>query len=172
MVEVLTGLTRGAGIGLSSGVRIPIDMHFHDGEDGERKYAIPTKNSLRERYSQAYVHQHLLEQVQEDENLAEFRTSLISIGDTQRAGDGVKFTCTPGQLKLYHKHVTQLDAFYYLDPPQPYTREAPIDGGNGGDLEIKKISEFFSDDLPGYVNWIKGENGEADDEEENNEESN
>lgn len=154
LAEVLTGLSRGGEISIPNHANITIDMHLHDQQE-LRKLAVPTKTSLRERYVQAYVHQYLLESVKNDFGLAEFKTVLMVIGDTQRLKDGVQFTCTPGQLALYHKYLSQLDAFYYLDPPLNYTRKAPFSGPNGNDLQIKEMKEFFETDLAGYADWIR-----------------
>ena len=152
--EVLTGLSRGGEITVQDHANITIDMHLYE-EGKKRKLAIPTKTSLRERYVQAYVHQFLLGSMQKDFDLADFRTALMVIGDTQRHGDGVKVTCTPGQLGLYHKYLSQLDAFYYLDPPPPYADNSPFEGPDGKDLQIKEMEDFFRDDLPKYADWIR-----------------
>jgi hypothetical protein len=156
LAEVLTGLSRGGEITIEGHSNITIDMHLYQ-SGSNRKLAVPTKTSLRERYVQAYVHHFLLEAMKEDFKLSEFKTVLMVIGDTQRHKDGVKFTCTPGQLALYHKYLSQLDAFYYLDPPLYYTRKAPFEGPNGNNLEIKEMKEFFETDLAAYADWIRNE---------------
>lgn len=140
IVSILTGRKEGASIYLpipetGDVETVTTDLSFPGGE-GEVVLVIPTKISTRERISQAYVHQLILDRaatggtiyrsalVIANENNTMFPAGLDPGAKTYEAGS-TQETLVPGTIVLYHKYVSQLSGLYYLDPPYRYLYKPP-----------------------------------------------
>lgn len=140
-ISLLTGRAEGAAVTVpvrETGEieRITTDLSFV-GADGEPVLVVPTKISTRERISQAYVHQRILDAVHEaggplyrsvlaiaNENNTMFPPRTNRAEKTIAAG-WTQETLVPGTIVLYHKYVAKLDGLYYLDPPHRYVTNPP-----------------------------------------------
>lgn len=155
LIEAVTGLSRGGKISITDSLNVPIDIHLYEEGSEERKLALPVKMSLRERASQPYVHHFLLDAGSKEYDLADFRTALFIVSDYQRYKETVKLTTTPDQISLYQKHLAPIEGFYYLDKNNKLESRSPFPSSVGSDLEVKGYDDFFSDDLPTFVDWLK-----------------
>jgi hypothetical protein len=157
-VALLTGIAE------ESAIRIPVpgaegevetvttDLSFHP-SDGSPVLVLPTKISTRERISQAYVHQAILEKADAGRV---YRSALCIGGETNmfvRKGEPrsvgsvfVRDTLVPNTIVLYQRYISQLSALYYLDPPYEYaTRPLP------GFPSVKPFSNLLAKDLPALL---------------------
>lgn len=95
---------------------------------------VPTKISTRERISQAYVHQLILERAGANAG-TRYVSALVVANEnnTMFAKNGPKTletgwtqeTLVPGTIVLYQKYVSQLSGLFYLDPPARYALNPP-----------------------------------------------
>ncbi|MCS3645418.1 hypothetical protein [Salinibacter ruber] len=159
LIKSVTGLSIGGKITVTENFDVPVDIHVYREGDGDRKLALPTKMSLRERSSQPYVHHFLLDAGSKEYDVSEFKTALFVVSDYQRYKDTVQLTTTPDQISLYQKYLAPIDSFYFLDKNKTLEDGSPFPSSKGKDLEIKSYKEFFEDDLPEYADWIKNGQG-------------
>lgn len=134
--------------------KIPVDLSYL-GEPGEIALVVPTKISTRERISQAYVHQLILDRakavtgvsyrsvlVAANENNTAFPPKTLAANRTHTVGF-TKETLVPGTIVLYHKYVSQLSGIYYLDPPHRYVHSPPPSFPH-----VDTVGMFLTVDLP------------------------
>lgn len=139
--------------GVTKPENIPVDLIFPVADD--LALAVPTKISTRERISQAFVHQRILEAARP----GAYRTVLVAINETNiifprgtpiaertLENASVKETLVPGTIALYEKYVAAVAGLYYMDPPAPY-----LDGRYVGLPPVKNFGELLTTDLPGLV---------------------
>ncbi len=159
MVSLLTGRAESAAIAIpvpETGQleRVTTDLSFVGG-DGDVVLVIPTKISTRERISQPYVHQRILDAVHATGG-PHYRSALAIANENntmfpprtakaQKAFDRgwTQETLVPGTIVLYHKYVSELAGLYYLDPPNRYVMNPPV--------HFPRIAPFASmlmEDLP------------------------
>ncbi len=128
---------------------IPIDITFPGASD-DTSLAVPTKISTRERISQAYVHQRMLEVLQP----GRWRTILCVANENNRlrqkgagstatpSGHRLVDTLVPGTIVQYRRYISTISTIYYLDPPQPYLQRTDSDFPS-----VKRISSLLFGDL-------------------------
>jgi hypothetical protein len=141
IVSILTARQEGASISLPVPETGDVEVVTTDlsfvGDEGDIVLVVPTKISTRERISQAYVHQLILDRAQEatgityrsalviaNENNTMFPKNLAAAEKTYDVG-WTQETLVPGTIVLYHKYVSQLSGLYYLDPPNRYVLNPP-----------------------------------------------
>lgn len=143
--EVL-GQPHGAEIPLPDDVDLPTDIVFDAPAIGAR-LVVPTKTSSRERISQAYVHQFLLNVLKPEGRV--HHSLLCLVGEVQHMEDrkeGLQETCVPNQVALYQKYLAELLGLFYLDPPFRYLELA-----RAGKVPVATISFLLSDKLREFV---------------------
>jgi hypothetical protein len=107
---------------------------------GRPKYHVAIKNSSRERASEVWTHQRILDKA--------FRTRKytgIFVGLAESKLDHrtnvVTEICVPDQWRAYQQFVSRISAIYYLDPPAAYLnlndKEPP--------MIVKPFGDFFFD---------------------------
>ena len=162
VVSLLTGRTEEGAVSIyveetDETERIPTDLSFAGGDD-EPVLVVPTKISTRERISQAYVHQRILDAVHA--NGGKLYRSALAIANENNTmfppkhpkpertitSGWTQETLVPGTIVLYHKYVAELSGLYYLDPPNRYLLEPPRAFPN-----VAPFSRLLVDDLPGLV---------------------
>ena len=118
--------------------KVPTDIVLY-GEEGKPSLVIPTKITTRERIVQAWAHQRILADVYGDR----YRSILVCVSELQRDENrGVNEICVPGQVKGFQKHLAQMSAMYYLDPPAPYMTEDFLKI-----IPVKPLSALLQGDL-------------------------
>jgi hypothetical protein len=102
--------------------RVPTDLSFQKEEDGQAAIVIPVKISTRERISQAYVHQAILDK----DTRFVFRSVLCVANENNMVGGrslrsaSLKDTLVPNTIIQYQGFIAKLTGIYYLDPPDSY----------------------------------------------------
>jgi hypothetical protein len=154
-VSLLTGINE------ESAIKVPVpnrpgefetvttDLSFA-AADGSPVLVLPTKISTRERISQAYVHQAILERA---DSARTFRSALCIGAETNMfAEQGIpktvytafaRDTLVPNTIVLYQRYIAALEALYYLDPPHDYLANTPA-----GFPAVKRFSSLLLRDLP------------------------
>ena len=109
---------------------VPVDMTFEPSKAGRGVgLVVPTKISTRERVSQPYVHQRILDAARP----GRYRT-VLCIGNENNAFHErgtpaakrsaetlyLQDTLVPGTIALYQRYVAELGGMFYLDPPAAY----------------------------------------------------
>jgi hypothetical protein len=128
-------------------MRVPTDLSFPPAEPGGSTLVIPTKISTRERISQAYVHQRILDS---DEGRT-FRSALCVANENNMAGKRsvktayLKDTLVPGTIIQYEAFIAKLAGLYYLDPPAGYLPPPELFP------PVKQFHELLTRDLPGLL---------------------
>jgi hypothetical protein len=103
-------------------IKVPTDLSFPPAGPREGTLVIPTKISTRERISQAYVHQRILDAYEG----RTFRSALCVANENNMAGVRsvktayLRDTLVPGTIIQYEAFVAKLAGLYYLDPPEGY----------------------------------------------------
>lgn len=132
--------------------RVPTDLSFVEPSE-PIVLVVPTKISTRERISQAYVHQRILDAARPgdkahrsilviaNENNVMAPKGLPPSGRTVDACT-VQDTLVPSTIVLYQKYVAQLSGLYYLDPPSRY-----IAGGIVGFPIVRSFGHLLTGDL-------------------------
>lgn len=108
------------------------------------KLVIPAKITTRERIVQPYAHQRILDSVF---GTGTYKSVLVCVSETQRDRDSnVNDICVPGTIALFQKHLSQLAAIYYLDPPSRYLAHDVCDL-----VPVRTMSSFLCADLPHII---------------------
>lgn len=108
--------------GTTKQVRVPTDLSFPPGQPQENTLVIPTKISTRERISQAYVHQRILD----SDGSRSFKSALCVANENNMGGGRsletayLKDTLVPDTIVQYEAFIAKLSGLYYLDPPTGY----------------------------------------------------
>lgn len=159
IVSILTARQEGASISLPVPETGEVEVVTTDlsfvGDEGEIVLVVPTKISTRERISQAYVHQLILDRAKEttgityrsalviaNENNTMFPKGLAAAAKTYEVG-WTQETLVPGTIVLYHKYVSQLSGLYYLDPPNRYVLNPPATFP-----KVSTVGALLTSDLP------------------------
>lgn len=113
--------------------RIPVDLSFPSNVPGGTTLVIAVKISTRERISQAFVHQLVLERLRP----GGFRSAMVICNETNKfsprrlASDArtpavswATETLVPGTIATYNRYLAEMAGLYYLDPPVPYLNGA------------------------------------------------
>ncbi len=131
---------------------IPIDITLRRTSDREVSLAVPTKISTRERISQAYVHQRMLDVLEPEQ----WRSILCIANENNRGAPKQSTpqektvdncwlvdTTVAGTIVQYERYTSHMTGLYYLDPPEGYLNsskaEFPI---------VRRFSSLLRDDLP------------------------
>ena len=133
--------------------RVPVDLSFLGTHD-EIALVVPTKISTRERISQAYVHQAILNTAGHP---IEYR-SVLCIGnennmvrEDRSAAKSFKNafvtdTLVPSTIVQYQRYIAELDGLYYLDPPEDYLK-----GKKSGFPNVGEFATLLTTDLPALL---------------------
>ncbi len=129
--------------------KIPTDLTFP--KDGLVTLVVPTKISTRERISQAFVHQLILNSACP----GQYRTALVCVNETNvmvppdtlptdrvASVSWVRETLVPNTIALYEKYVAAVAGMYYLDPPIRY-----VNGDCKGLPPVKRLDALLLEDL-------------------------
>lgn len=129
---------------------LPTDLSFIPPDERATVLVLPTKISTRERISQAYVHQAILEKAYEKRT---YRSALCIGSETNmflpRGADRkvtnvfARDTLVPNTIVLYQRYIAQLAGLYYLDPPARY-----VDSEIKGFPSVKHFAGLLTGDLP------------------------
>jgi hypothetical protein len=127
--------------------RVTTDISFPEVGSTSVTLVVPTKISTRERISQPYVHQAILEKADPSH---EYRTVLCVGAETNMFGPQPRSiesayaqdTLVPNTIVLYQRYIASLSGLYYLDPPHDYVT-SPIQGFP----QTKRFSSLLVGDL-------------------------
>jgi len=162
VVSLLTGRDESAAIEIpvpetGETEKVTTDLSFV-GADRDVVLVVPTKISTRERISQPYVHQRILDAVYAaggpryrsvlvvaNENNTMFPPKTAKAEKTIDAG-WTQETLVPGTIVLYHKYVSELAGLYYLDPPNRYVLDPPAHFPR-----VAPFARILMEDLPGLL---------------------
>jgi hypothetical protein len=126
---------------------VTTDLSFAPARPGEATLVIPTKISTRERISQAYAHQRILDSYEG----RTFRSALCVANENNMAGKRsvrtafLKDTLVPKTIIQYEAFLARLAGLYYLDPPAGYLPPPELFP------PVKRFHELLTADLPGLV---------------------
>lgn len=133
--------------------RVTTDLSFRS-NTSPVTLVVPTKISTRERISQPYVHQRILEGASgasahiyrsvlaiANENNTMFPRGLTAAEKTVDNG-WTQETLVPATIVLYQKYVAQLSGLYYLDPPKRY-----LESSVGNFPPTKQFGRLLTQDL-------------------------
>lgn len=98
------------------------------------------KISTRERISQPFVHQRMLD-VEYGEGT--YRTVIVCVNEVQRKKDSWDYTCVPKTLRQYQHYIARIEGLYYVDPPPRYLDEdvtSVVHVGSVGDLLTRELA--------------------------------
>jgi hypothetical protein len=100
-------------------IALTMDLIMELGLD-QPKYHIAIKNSTRERASEVWAHQRILEQAHPEHA---FIGMLIGLAETKVESKTLTVTeiCVPDQWRAYQQYIARISTIYYLDPPKVYT---------------------------------------------------
>ena len=119
-----------------NGVNLPVDLYFRT---QHCTIAVPVKITTRERASQAWIQQRILDGII---GKGAVRGLFFLMAETNRVKQQgrvkIQETCVPEQWLLYQKYVSQLHSIFYLDPPVPYWARRE-------QLNIRYMGEFFTE---------------------------
>lgn len=156
-ISLLTGRSEGGAIKLEvpdadGEVTVTTDLSF---VGDAHVLVVPTKITTRERISQPFVHQRILDAAQS----GMYRSVLCicsennvacppQMPEEDRTYDAcwVQDTLVPGTIALYQTYVAPLSGLYYIDPPQPY-----LDGTRGGLPPVRRFGSLLTEDLPALL---------------------
>lgn len=105
----------------------------------DRKIVIPLKITTRERIVQPFAHQRILDSAFGPNTYNSFLT-CVSETQLDNKSKSVKQVCVPGTVKLFQKHLGNINGLYYCDVPQRYA--AP---DMAAYLPVKEVGEIFKD---------------------------
>ena len=160
LLSVLTARPEGASISIpvpetGDVEKVTTDLSFGDENDMRVVLVVPTKISTRERISQAYVHQLILDRATKgtgttyrsalviaNENNTAFPSGLAMSAKTHERG-WTQETLVPGTIVLYQKYVSHLSGLYYLDPPIRYASSSPLNFP-----KVSTVGALITLDLP------------------------
>jgi hypothetical protein len=110
--------------------------------DGKIKYHIAVKNSTRERASEIWAHQRILDKAFGDNT---YTGLFIGLSETKldHKSNEVTEICVPEQWRAYQQFISNLYAIYYVDIPRAYKNlhQKPPH------IVVKQIGEFYYDIL-------------------------
>jgi hypothetical protein len=147
----------------ASAIRVPVpgegserlsirtDISFPVASAGDTTLVVPTKISTRERISQAYVHQAILEKA-DPEHV--YRSVLCVGSETNMLGPQPRSvdtayatdTLVPKTIVMYQRYIAPLSGLYYLDPPHDY-----VTSPRAGFPPTRQFSTLLSGDLVALI---------------------
>lgn len=154
-ISLLTGRPEEGGISVplpdgSEFEYIPVDLTFRSTENVPT-LVVPTKISTRERISQAFVHQRILDVL----SPGGYRSVLVIGNETNvmaakgapkigrsPANGWAQDTLVPRTIALYQSYIAELSGLYYLDPPHQY-----LAGTYRGLPPVKRFNALLTGDL-------------------------
>lgn len=120
-------LSRAIGAIPSGRVDIPIDNEsiqltldlVLDLGDNESKYHVAIKNSTRERASEFWAHQRILDNAY---GMGVYTGLFVGLAETKLNHRNLEVVeiCVPDQWRAYQAYIAEIKGLYYLDPPQAY----------------------------------------------------
>jgi hypothetical protein len=120
-------------------VPLTMDLLLNLGPD-KPKYHIAIKNSTRERGSEFWAHQRILDKAHEAEKYIGIFIGLAETKLNHRTFNVVEI-CVPDQWRAYQQYIAKISGVYYLDPPYVYLKlkdKTP-------NIVVKHFGEFFFD---------------------------
>lgn len=109
--------------------------------NGKHKYHVAIKTSTRERASEFWAQQHILNEAFKGEYLGYF------FGMAETKLDHTKLEvveiCVPDQWRAYQYYISHITGIYYLDPPNVYLELKHKVGG----VVVKPFGDFFLEDV-------------------------
>ena len=138
--------------------RIPVDLHFAALESdppGSPTLVVPTKISTRERISQVFIHQRMLDALRP----GGYRSALVACNENNTripsglpAADRTPENCSltdtlvPGTIRKYQRLVAPIHGMFYTDPPASY-----LNGQRAGLPSVRTFGDLLAQDLPGLL---------------------
>jgi hypothetical protein len=125
---------------------VSTDIVFEFGQGNmTRGIVIPAKITTRERIVQPFAHQRILDSAF---GKGRYISLLVCVSETQRDDKNTRVNeiCVPGTIKLFQKHLANVDGIYYLDPPERYlmlSREGVIRVRSAGSLLTEGFDEVI-----------------------------
>ncbi|MBN2603579.1 MAG: hypothetical protein JXA91_05570, partial [Candidatus Thermoplasmatota archaeon] len=118
-------------------INLTVDLNFIRNPH-EENYSIALKTSTRERASEVWVHQRILDEVYK----GKFKGLFFGLAETKLDHETRKVIeiCVPNQWRIYQQYVSKIDAFYYLDPPQRLLEVPSFPG-----LNVNEYGKCFFD---------------------------
>jgi hypothetical protein len=156
-IAVLTGRVDAGAVSLpvpgqKQADSVPVDLSFPPATGDGRVLVVASKISTRERISQAFVHQRMLEALSPGRYISVmticnetnvFAPKRIAAAARLPEVCWVVDTLVPGTIAKYQRYVAELSGLYYLDPPAPYAA-----GVNLGLPPVRRFSDLLRSDLP------------------------
>lgn len=104
------------------------------------KLNIAIKNSTRERGSEFWAQQRILEQAFGNDS---YKALFFGLAETKKNSQTQEVIeiCVPDQWRAYQQYISTIDNFYYLDPPIKYLQLNESEPK----LNVKEFGQFFSD---------------------------
>lgn len=137
----MLGETRQKQISLPGvGVKIPTDIYYE-----RSKIALATKTSSRERISQPWIHQLLIDRKLTGQGV---KSAVCLVNEVQHDGrtGSVKEICVPRQIELYQTTLATIAGLYYLDPPVGYLKL-----NAKGVIPVRTIGDLLRGDLKAII---------------------
>lgn len=120
-------------------VPLTMDLVLDLGE-GKPKYHVAIKNSSRERASEVWTHQRILDMAFQSRKYIGIFAGLAE-NKLDHKSNEVTEICVPDQWRAYQQFVSQINTIYYLDAPTAYlnlnSKEPP--------MKVKPFGDFFFD---------------------------
>ncbi len=121
-------------------ISLTMDLIFETQKDNAR-YHVAVKNSTRERASEVWAHQRILD---ESFGKSVYKGILIGLAETKLDHKALSVIeiCVPDQWRIYQQYIAQLSRIYYLDPPAVYmelNNKPPF-------IVVKSFGDFFYED--------------------------
>lgn len=119
-------------------VTLTMDLVLDVG-NGQPKYHVAIKTSTRERASEFWAQQHILDEAFPGQYLGYF----FGMSETKLDHRNLEVVeiCVPEQWRAYQYYLASIKAVYYLDPPNIYLQLR----GKPGGVDVKPFGEFFSE---------------------------
>jgi len=109
-------------------------------DDDKTKYHIAVKNSTRERASEIWAHQRILDKAFGDNTYTGLFIGLCETKLDHKINE-VTEICVPDQWRAYQQFLSTLHTIYYVDVPRAYknlNQKPPY-------IVVKQIGDFYYD---------------------------
>lgn len=138
LLKILTGRQTQKYISLGQrGYYVTTDIVLLSDRPDRPHLVIPCKITTRERISQPFVHQRILESVFP----RQYKSIFLGLSEMQRNGNiGVNEICVPTQVDIFNSHVATLEGLYYIDLPEGYRNLPNVHTGT--------LNTLLTQDLP------------------------
>jgi len=113
-IRVTVGQTEGK----EQQINLTMDLILELGEE-QPKYHVAIKNSTRERASEVWAHQRILDQAHTEQT---YIGMLVGLAETKVETKTLTVTeiCVPDQWRAHQRYISKISYIYYLDPPKIY----------------------------------------------------